>query len=102
MEDKLSNSENICSQEACSCDEIKNWRKCVTDRLNDGSAKMKDLETSVKQIQSDTGELVEIFKAVKGGLKVLQALGTIVKWGSTIAVAVGGIVALLQGKWPGK
>lgn len=96
----MSNDEIKC--ENCECDDDKQWRKCVTDQLKAGDKRMDSIEQQVGTIKDDTGELVEILKAVKGGLKVLQAIGVVAKWGTGIVVFVGAVVSIVQGKWPGK
>lgn len=91
-----------CTDMTCTHSTDDDWRKCVTDQLRVGHDRMTKIETDVVQIKSDTSELVEILKAVKGGLKVLQALGLVIKWGAGVAVGIGSVLALFQGKWPGK
>jgi hypothetical protein len=79
------------------------WRKHVCERLREGSARMDCLETGLgantaltQKISEDTTDLVEMFKALKGGLKVLGWFGTVAKWIGGIAVAVASVYAAWQ------
>ena len=47
-------------------------------------------------IASDTSELLELFKSVKGGFKVMSWLGGFAKWIAAIAAAFAGIYAFVQ------
>ena len=47
-------------------------------------------------ISSDTSELLEIFRSVRGGFKVMGWLGVVAKWVAAMAAAVAGIYALIQ------
>lgn len=49
-----------------------------------------------QRIREDTSELVEMFKALKGGLKVLGWFGTMAKWVGGIALAVTSVYAAWQ------
>lgn len=60
---------------------------------NDAQQRLKRLEASLEENSSMTSELLEIFKAVKGGFKVLGWLGTALKWSLSIAAAAGALWA---------
>lgn len=53
------------------------------------AAEQRDREMSqgIKQIRCDTAEVVEMFKALSGGFKVLQAIGRLAKPVGYIAAA---------------
>lgn len=59
---------------------------------------------TVDNIKKDTKELVEIFKNAKGAARVFIWIGSFIKWGGGIFIAVGVIVtainAIAHGKWP--
>lgn len=62
------------------------WRRDVHDRLNDGSEKMDllraDVDANTKatnQVKADTSEILEIFRALKGALTVLDWIGKLAK-----------------------
>lgn len=50
----------------------------------------RDLQTNTeatKRVEENTAELVDAFKAVRGGMRVLGWLGTAAKWLTSIAAA---------------
>lgn len=55
-----------------------------------------DMKKSVKDLVAPVNDLVEIFEAARGGLKVLGWFGTILKWVGYCAAAVASIWGLLQ------
>lgn len=78
------------------------WRRAVHDRLNDGAKKMDmlraDMDANTKataDIKADTGEMLEIFRALKGALQVLNWVGKAAKPIGAIAMAA----AALAGLW---
>lgn len=62
---------------------------CLEKGLNDNTV-------LTKKIDENTNEMVEMFKAMKGGLKVLGWFGTVAKWIGGIAVAVASVYAAWQ------
>lgn len=47
-------------------------------------------------IATDTGELLELFRAAKGGFKVVGWMGGALKWAAAIGAAVVGLYAAIQ------
>lgn len=86
------------------------WRRAVHKRLEDGSKKMDllraDLDANTaatNSIKADTGEMLEIFRALKGALSVLNWIGRLAKPIGAIAMAgaaVVGLVTALKGGTP--
>lgn len=100
-------SDKPCTDESCDHGDMKKWQDCVTRQLAEGHDRMNQMGTQIKtntdaiaEIKKDTSELVDILKAVKGGLKVLGAMGTVLKWGAGVAAGIGTLIAIFQGKWP--
>lgn len=73
-------------------------RRSRDTQLESLQARVVQLESSLAantlttlRIDANTSEIVEVFKAVKGGLKVLEALGRIVKvflWMGALGTAI--------------
>jgi hypothetical protein len=68
-------------------------------RLNDGSATMKQLQADLKtntdttaSIKSDTSEIIDFFASAKGAFRVLNWIGNLAK-------PIGAIVALGVAGW---
>lgn len=59
----------------------------------ESSRRMGLMETSIEENTTMTSELLDIFKAVKGGFKVLGWLGAAAKWVAGIAGAIAGVYA---------
>lgn len=59
------------------------------------AAELRDQEMShdIKQIKTDTSEVVEMFRALSGGFKVLQGLGRLARPIGYIAGAVAALAA---------
>ena len=56
------------------------------------------------KIDTNTGltqEIVDIFSALKGGIRVIGWVGNLAKWTSGVAVAVGAIYVFWKKHWPG-
>jgi tetrahydromethanopterin S-methyltransferase subunit B len=63
------------------------------------------LDAATKEIQAqreDTAEMIELFKAMKGGFKVLGWLGLLAKWAVAISAGVGLLMKLTGWSWPGR
>jgi len=63
---------------------------------------LDDTCRDVRQIKSDTGDIVETFRALSGGFKVLQGLGKLARPIGYIAAAVAAVAgawATLKGLW---
>jgi hypothetical protein len=92
------------------------FRASVTHQLRLGGERMGRLEeatdhnsaaieAATKEIRAqreDTAELIEIFKAVKGGLKVLGWVGLLARWGAAIGAGAALLAKLTNTPWPWK
>lgn len=84
------------------------WRTEVNERLDKGAAKIDSLEQGLKsnteatqansalvqKVQTDTSELVTIFKSFQGAFAVFNMIGKLAKPLGYIVVAVSAIVGL--------
>jgi hypothetical protein len=77
------------------------WRDLVEQRFVDGTQRMGRIEaslkentTSTKNVEANTGELVEAFKNLQAALKVLNWLGNMVKPLGYIAAFCAAVVSL--------
>lgn len=78
--------------------------------LEDGRARMNNLDQAIadntaitKRIDSGVADLVEIFAAFKGFVKVGGWVGTLMKWAAGLLVAIGVIyLAAKTGELPRK
>jgi len=61
-------------------------------RQDGADAEMHEIRHDITQIKSDTGEVVEMFRALSGGLKVLQGLGKIARPITYIAAMIGACI----------
>lgn len=84
------------------------FRDYVAQSLRDGRDRMDRIERDMKSntdltgaLKSDTQEVLDILTAVKGGLKVLGGLGTVLKWVATVGGAAAAVWAMATGKIPG-
>jgi hypothetical protein len=66
--------------------------KAVLAKLEAGDTRMDQMEAKVDKVAEDTGLLLEILDALKGGFKVIGWLGTFAKW-------VGGIIGAIVAVW---
>jgi hypothetical protein len=92
------------------------FRAMVSQQFRTGGERMTKLEAATehnsvaieaatKQIQAQTeatAEMIELFQAMKGGMKVLGWIGLFAKWAAAIAAGVGLIMKLTGWSWPGK
>lgn len=74
------------------------WRALVTQSLDEGDKRMDRFESAIhantaltQEIKADTAEFLEIFRAMRGGFKVLGWFGNIAKWAASIGAAVLGL-----------
>ncbi len=81
------------------------WRSNMSDRMDDMETLQTELKTAIDentamttQVRDNTEEMVELFKTMKGGLKILAALGTVAKWISAVSAA-GAVVWLATKGW---
>lgn len=68
--------------------------KATRDEVKAISDKLDSNTVATLEGNRDAREILEIFQAVRGGLKVLGWLGTAFKWLAGIAAAAGGLWTL--------
>lgn len=85
--------------------ELKMCKETVDQRLEEGDAQMKGfavdieeikthmvgLESRVSRIEKDIKELLDIFRASKGFIRVMGWIGQGIKWSAAVALAMGGL-----------
>jgi len=67
--------------------------RALVSRQDAADAEMHEMGRDIKQIRHDTGELVETYRALSGGFKVLLWLGK----GALIITAFAGAIAAIKG-----
>lgn len=71
----------------------------LRDRVGRLEHGLAENTAATKRIESDTSEMLELFKLSKSGFKVLGHIGSAIKWAAGIAAAVATAwVAFKQGK----
>lgn len=91
------------------------WESYVTRSLDAGEQRMDRMEQRIEKSteiaekslntteahRAETKELLDVFRAMKGGFQVLEWLAKIGKW----VVGIGGAIVFMwriyTGKWPG-
>lgn len=78
--------------------EMRQWRDNVDKRLDDGSANMRAIRAELaantvatKQVQTDTGELVQLLQSFKGAFVVFDMLGKLAKPAAAITALIVGV-----------
>ncbi len=64
----------------------------LVKRQGEAEQRDQDMSHDIKQIKCDTAEVVETFRALSGGFKVLQGLGRLARPIGYIAAAVAAVV----------
>jgi len=67
----------------------------LVSRQDAADAEMYEMGRDIKQIRHDTGELVETYRALSGGFKVLLWLGR----GALAISALAGAIAVFRNEW---
>jgi len=68
----------------------------VIARQDAADADRREMRGDIKQIRHDTHEVVEMFRTLSGGFKVLQGLGALARPITYIAACI----AAVYGAWP--
>lgn len=91
------------------------WRTHVLRSFAKGSARMDSMDEQIQantteikantaitlRVEKNTGEVLEVFSAVKGGFRVLEWIGKGAKWLAAISAAGLVLWKVFTGKWPG-
>lgn len=64
------------------------------DQIQDDLSKNRGL---IQEIKSDTSEIVGVFRASQGFIRVLNFFGTVLKWVAVTGAALGALWAYLHG-----
>lgn len=64
------------------------------DQIQDDLSKNRGL---IQEIKSDTSEIVEVFRASQGFIKVLNFFGIVLKWVAVTGAAIGALWAYIHG-----
>lgn len=63
------------------------------EEATDHVTKVTDANSvKIDTLTESTAEMIEIFRAVKGGLKVMGWIGLLAKWGVAISAGVGMVI----------
>jgi len=65
----------------------------LVDRQDRAEDEMHEMGRDIKQIRCDTTEVVEMFRALSGGIKVLQWLGKL----ALLITAIGSAFMIIKG-----
>lgn len=83
-------------------DELADRLAKIDQRLDKGSGRMDDIERELRENTAatlegnrDAREILEIFQAVKGGIRVLGWIGIAVRW----VAGFGGAAMAIYGVW---
>ena len=66
------------------------------ERHTDNQTRFAAVERKLDALGSDTQELLDLFRAAKGGLKVMGWVGGLLKWTAAIAASCAAIYAFIQ------
>jgi hypothetical protein len=69
----------------------------LTQRMDRIEASVAENTRITQGIKADTAEFLEVFTAVRGGLKVLGWLGSVLKWGAGVGAALIGLYYAIKG-----
>jgi hypothetical protein len=72
----------------------------LTQRMDRLEASVSENTKLTQGIKEDTSEFLEVFRAVRGGFKVLGWLGNIAKWAAGLGAAVAGLYFALKSGGP--
>jgi len=67
----------------------------LVERQNQADAEQREMRQDIKQIRHDTHELVETYRTLSGGLKLLFLLGKI----ALAITAIAGAIAVFKNGW---
>ena len=65
-------------------------------RHADNQDRFAAMERKLDNLSTDTQELLDLFRAARGGLKVMGWVGGLLKWTAAIAASCAAIYAFIQ------
>lgn len=72
----------------------------ATTAANAADAARIDTSTQIREMHDSTDEMLQVFKAMKGGFKVLEWLGRLLKWFAAIVAGGAALCKLMGWNWP--
>jgi len=69
----------------------------LSARQGQADAQIADIRRDIKQIRCDTREVVEMFRALSGGFKVLRWLGGLAVIITALITATTGAITVIKG-----
>lgn len=70
----------------------------LEEGLAENTAATKRIETSALKNESDTLEMLDMFRSARGGFKVLGVIGQIFKWAVAVAASITALWFSIKGK----
>lgn len=70
----------------------------LRDRVGNLERGLADNTAATKRIETDTSEMLELFRSAKGGFKVLGVIGQIFKWALAVGASATALWLSLKGK----
>lgn len=69
----------------------------LRDRVGNLEQGLAENTATTKRIESDTAEMLDIFRSAKGGFKVLSFMAVVVKWAVGTAAAAAAVWVAIKG-----
>lgn len=82
--------------EEINCEVAENLKKCRTEVDVEIEMLRKEVDT-INEIHSNVSEMLEIFRASKGTIKMIGWLGKGIRWTALTGAAIGAAYAALKG-----
>lgn len=76
-------------QQAARLDKLEKWQQAALQQSAENSEKLKDLQT-------DTAQIISFFDTVGGGIRLFAALGRVLKWFTGILVFAAAVVGVYR------
>jgi hypothetical protein len=78
-------------------DEVSSGLGELRDRVGRLEQGLAENTATTKRIESDTAEMLDMFRSAKGGFKVLGYVGSILKWAAAFAASITALWLSLKG-----
>ena len=70
----------------------------LRDRVGNLEKGLSENTATTKRIETDTSEMLELFKSAKGGFRMLEVMGSAFKWTVAVAASITALWLSLKGK----
>ena len=70
----------------------------LRDRVGNLEKGLSENTATTKRIETDTSEMLELFKGAKGGFRMLEVMGQVFKWTVAVAASITALWLSLKGK----